>query len=194
MTDSQGVYFRLEDYASLGRRLIAAAIDGVVLGLICLGAMVAILGSLGFNRATLNAAIVVLLSILFCYGVLLKRSRYRTLGYRIAGVKVVGLDGKRAACSALAMRLLFLPLGPLNWIVDLAWVSGDPHRQSLRDKLAHTYVVKVGAEPIGSGPVLFRYYDVMGYSLLLREVKVGEGKAGAVPGGTGPASEAQAGG
>lgn len=33
------------------------------------------------------------------------------------------------------------------------WIPSDPWRQSLRDKLAHTYVVKVGAEPAGRARV-----------------------------------------
>jgi hypothetical protein len=69
-------------------------------------------------------------------------------------------------------RLAFAFLGPLNWLVDLTWLSNDDHRQALRDKYAHTYVIKVSAEPAGTGKVIFRYYEILGYNFLFREVAI----------------------
>jgi hypothetical protein len=108
-------------------------------------------------------------AIAFGYFVVLKRSKGGTLGYRIAGVKIVGLDGRPASWSALTLRLLFAVFGPLNWL-DLIWLAGDPHRQTLRDKLAQTYVVKKKAEPLGTGPVFFQFYEINCYNFIFREV------------------------
>ena len=73
--------------------------------------------------------------------------------------------------SSLTFRLMFGVLGPLNWMVDLLWLSGDPHRQALRDKLAGTYVVRKTAEPAGTGKIVRRYYEFFGYNFIFREVE-----------------------
>jgi hypothetical protein len=68
-------------------------------------------------------------------------------------------------------RLAFVLLGPFNFFVDLLWISSDPCRQALRDKVAHTYVVRVTAVPTGVGQVIYRIYTVFGMTLLFAEVQ-----------------------
>ena len=63
-------------------------------------------------------------------------------------------------------------LGPLNWLMDLLWLSGDTHRQALRDKFTGTYVVKRLAEPAGNGKVVYRSYDIVGLNFVFREVEI----------------------
>ena len=75
------------------------------------------------------------------------------------------------ALLALTLRLMFLVFGPIAYFIDLAWLSGDPHRQTLHDKLAQTYVVRRKAEPIGAGTLLYCYYEICGYNFLFREVE-----------------------
>jgi hypothetical protein len=67
---------------------------------------------------------------------------------------------------------MFMFLGPLNYLVDLIWLSGDPQKQALRDKFAQTYVIRKEASPAGSGKVVHRQYYFMGCSFLFREIKV----------------------
>jgi hypothetical protein len=66
---------------------------------------------------------------------------------------------------------LFVLLGPLNWLIDLGWLSGDRHRQSLRDKFAQTYVIRQQTHPAGRGPIVFSHYDIFGFSFLFQEVE-----------------------
>jgi hypothetical protein len=73
--------------------------------------------------------------------------------------------------GALTLRLMFAMLGPLNWVIDLAWLSSDPHRQAIRDKFAATYVVRGTAVPAGSGKIIYRQYDIASYNCLFREVE-----------------------
>jgi len=61
-------------------------------------------------------------------------------------------------------------LGPLNYLVDLVWLSGDPHRQAIRDKVAGTYVVRRKAVPIGAGKVIRHQYSMLGCNFLCREI------------------------
>lgn len=168
MKPPTGVYFRRNDYAGFWRRLLIDTVDLVVAGLVCLALFAVVwvvFPSAGLILASWGAA-------LFCYFVLLKRSKVGTVGYRVGGVRIVGQDGRRASVSSLTLRLLFGVLGPLNWLMDLVWLSGDPHRQALRDKLAGTYVVSKEATPAGTGKIVYRRYEVLFYNFLFREVEV----------------------
>ena len=133
---------------------------------------------------TLNLTLAILTAVVSFYLVVLKRSKIGTIGYRVGSVRIVGPDGQTASLSALTYRLLFAPLGPLNWFMDLLWVSGDPHGQSLRDKLAHTYVVKLRAQPVGTGKIVYRCYDICGFNLTFHEIEVTPMAAGTSPGPT----------
>ena len=72
--------------------------------------------------------------------------------------------------ASLTLRLTFAVFGPFNILLDLLWIPGDPHRQALRDKFAHTYVVRSHAEPAGSAPIKFRPCFILGWSFLFQEV------------------------
>ena len=171
MTNSNGVYFKQEDYASFSRRVFIALVDILVLCAASFAFAILIDALLTPTVATGNLILSGIALIVFGYLALLKRSKIRTLGYRLAGVRIVGFDGEIASLSSLCLRVAFLPLGPNNWVFDLIW-SSAPHRQALRDKFAHTYVVKSGARPIGTGAILFNYYDVFCYNFLIQEVEV----------------------
>ena len=163
-----GVYFRRDDYAGFWRRLLIDAVDLTLIGVVCvtLFAIVwMVFPSPGLVLGSWGAAF-------FSYFVLLKRSSIGTVGYRVGGVRIVGQDGEKPAISSLTFRLLFGVMGPLNWLVDLVWLSGDTHRQALRDKLAGTYVVRKDARPAGIGQIVYRRYDILFYNLLFREVEV----------------------
>ena len=168
---TDGVYFRQEDYASFWLRLLIGLIDVLATGTFCLVLGIVLWAAMPPTRMTLNLILAVLAAILFCYMVVLKRSKIGTIGYRLCGVRIVGQDGQAASVPALTFRLLFAPLGPLNWFMDVLWLSGDPHRQSLRDKLAHTYVVKRNAHPAGKGRIIHNYYDIFGYSFVFQEIE-----------------------
>lgn len=72
---------------------------------------------------------------------------------------------------ALTARLLFAVAGPFNVILDLLWVSSDSCRQALRDKFAHTFVVRANAQPAGTGKIVYRTYTVFGGTMLFAEVQ-----------------------
>jgi uncharacterized RDD family membrane protein YckC len=109
--------------------------------------------------------------------VVLKGSRFRTAGYRVGRVALVDLNGRPPNWGTLVLRASFGALGPFNWFLDLTWLSDDRHRQALRDKIAQTYVIKEGAQPAGKGRLVYRYWEICGYNLLVREVVVEEPEA-----------------
>jgi hypothetical protein len=67
--------------------------------------------------------------------------------------------------------LLFAVIGPINVIIDLIWISGDSHRQAMRDKLAGTYVIKNKAQPVGKGKIIYSSYSIMAWNFVFREVQ-----------------------
>ena len=166
MKPADGVYFRRADYAGFWRRLLVDLVDGLTILVICVILSAAVWLVHRSGNLILNSWA----AAIFSYYVLLKRWK-GTLGYRFGGVRTVGQDGQPASISALTVRLLFGVLGPLNWLLDLVWLSSDPHRQALRDKLAGTYVVMRRAVPAGRGKIVYRPYEILFYSFLFREVE-----------------------
>ena len=170
MDTGKGFYFRTEDYATISRRLLIDVIDFLTVGVLCAGLTLFLWGSVP------NDVLVwCWFAFFFCYFVVLKKSTFGTLGYRVAGVRIVGLDGQPPSLWNLTVRMMFIFLGPVNYLMDLIWLSGDPLKQALRDKFAQTYVVKKRADPIGSGEVVHRQYYFLGCSFLFREIKVESG-------------------
>jgi uncharacterized RDD family membrane protein YckC len=166
----QAVCFSPEDYAGLWRRLVVQLIDLVTVAILWVVVTVVIVVG---TPAELPRSLVVLggwATLLFWYFVLLKGSRFRTLGYRLGRVRVVDIRGNPAGVGALTVRLLFALGGPLNLIVDMAWIPSDRFRQSLRDKVAGTYVVRARAEPAGWARIVYTHYRLLGGSFLLQEL------------------------
>ena len=181
MNAANGLYFRREDYASFWLRLLIDIIDVLLVGGVCLLQSMVLWVSFPPNRTLVDLILASWAVTIFCYFVVLKWSKLGTVGYRIAGVRIIGLDGRPPTFLTLALRLLFVPLGPLNPLLDLLWLSGDTHRQSIHDKLAHTYVVKRRAEPVGTGIIVYWYYDICGYNFLFPEVEVERGRVASLP-------------
>ncbi|HEY6393283.1 MAG TPA: RDD family protein [Bryobacteraceae bacterium] len=167
----QGVYFRREDYAGFWRRLWVDVIDTLIIGTVCLGPVIAFDLPLMASPWILNLYLAICAIVGFCYFVVLKRSKAGTVGYLVCGVRILGLDGRPARLRSLTFRTLFAVLGPLCGL-ESVWIAGDPHRQTLRDKFAQTYVVKRKAVPAGTGKVIFGYYEICCYHYILREVEV----------------------
>jgi hypothetical protein len=56
-------------------------------------------------------------------------------------------------------------------LIDFFWITGDDDRQTLRDKLAQTYVIRAGAQPAGRGPIVYEVYHMLAWTLYLPEVR-----------------------
>jgi uncharacterized RDD family membrane protein YckC len=136
--NSEGVFFDCESYAGFWQRLTVEVID--VLVIMTISATVTMLIASVFEPSEKLITVLFLLwaGLWFTYFVLLKRSRFGTLGYKLCNVRVVNLNGARPSILALSLRLMFAIIGPLNIIFDLIWLSGDDNRQALRDKFAKT--------------------------------------------------------
>ncbi len=113
----------------------------------------------------------------FVYLVLLKHSRFRTLGYLVGGIRIVSIQGQRPSIWSLTIRALFAFFGPLNMLIDIMWVTSDERCQALRDKFAHTYVIRHRAIPMGQGAIVYASYTILGANFLFAEVRPISGEA-----------------
>ena len=107
----------------------------------------------------------------FLYLVLLKHSRFRTLGYLVGGIRIVSIQGQRPSIWSLTIRALFAFFGPLNMLIDILWLTSDERRQALRDKFAHTYVIRNRAIPVGKGAIAYVPYTIFGANFVFAEVR-----------------------
>ena len=186
--DQRGVYYDSHGYASLVRRVSIEAIDILVVILltfvisITAGTILLPISASATDDATSQRAlgrvfIITFVVVSILYFVVLKASRFRTLGYKLTGADIVTLEGTNPSLLIHAYRFLFIVLGPLNIALDLFWLGGDKNRQAIRDKFAKTYVIRRGARPAGTGKIVFAPYNFLGSSFIFREVARDESSA-----------------
>ena len=174
MVDNQqnyGVVYDRNDYAGFFKRVAIALIDFSV---VCLVVVAVFFATTFLNLddddfLALNYIWAVVFSI--GYLGLLRRSRFRTLGYIIANVKIVDLKGNRPSAFKMILRTGLLILGPFEFFIDIAWLTSEITKQTLRDKYVGTYVVAMDASPVGRGTLKTVTLGVMGWSLMYKEVK-----------------------
>lgn len=165
----EGFYYAREDYAGLLKRFAILFIDSVVILFVSLIFIVLFSGI--FNLADDPTPVILfLLLISYIYLTLMKRT-WGTVGYWITGVQIVDLEGEEPSMWDMTIRYLLLVLGPINLLFDLFWLCSDENKQTLRDKIAATYVIKRNAMPLGYGQQKFTPYFIGGYSFSFKEVK-----------------------
>ena len=162
----EGVFYDKSDYAGIGLRLLIMLVDTAVLSvmfaLIYYSALVLdIMGPQVLYAFVFTS---------YAYLALLKRSKVRTIAYRLFNTRIVDLAGNPPSIWKMTLRYVFLLGGPFNVLMDLVWLSGERDKQSIRDKFAATYVVKNSAKPIGKGTITTSLMDLFGYSMFFREV------------------------
>ena len=164
-----GVYYDPSAYAGLGRRLLILLTD--MIGFILLMALMLFpFMYLPESDVTAHAITISLIVLSLLYFAILKRTSIGTLGYIITGVRIVDLTGNKPSIGRMLFRTLFIVIGPLNLFLDLFWVGNDREKQSLRDKLAGTYVIRKKASILGRGKITFSTYTFFGYSFIFKEV------------------------
>ena len=173
-----GVYYAGDDYAGFWKRLLVDVVDFTVLIFTVIAITVVVPFLLPGGLSVLpHIFFWSALAVGFVYLVLLKRSQFRTLGYMVAGIRIVNIQGQRPSIWSLTIRALFAVFGPLNVLVDILWITSDERRQALRDKFAHTYVVRDSAAPAGKGAIVYAPYTIFGVNFLFVEVRPFSGDA-----------------
>lgn len=160
-----GVIYDISSYASFWRRLLADAIDITILIILYITLMVIV------SEDLWNLFILIWSGLSFVYLVIIKASPIRTIGYRLADLRLIDLKGNRVSIWRSVVRMFFAFLGPLNYGLDLLWIPGDPAKQAIRDKFAGTLVIKNMAKPVGEGKIIYMQYFFLGWNLIFAEVQ-----------------------
>lgn len=166
-----GVLFQKGDYAGLLKRTLVIVIDTIVLWLAWVAVAWTWYGIIRPGEEPLSEASWSWLAVVYLYLAICKPSRLRTVGYWVAGVRIVDFRGNSPGFLRMTFRFLLWIVGPVNLVVDWLWLGGDKHKQSLRDKFAGTYVVRSRAEPIGTSSRRTAYYNFFGVTLMFAEVQ-----------------------
>jgi uncharacterized RDD family membrane protein YckC len=152
-----GCYFQDGDYVGLIRRSGITIVDfGVTLA-----GMIALAGLGPFA----------VLVFVYVYLVVLNATPLRTLGFRLFDAKLVDLNGDSANVLQLSFRMLIASFTLGFPLFDLCWINMDRSRQTLRDMLAGTYVVRTRAAPQGQGEILQLVLFAMGHTFVYSRVR-----------------------
>jgi uncharacterized RDD family membrane protein YckC len=170
MSDAEmgtGVYYHAGDYVPLSRRWMILFVDLIVV--YALWFSVAGTFSL-MEAADFRPFAWAFTGLVWCYLALLKSLTGRTLGYRLVKARIVNIDGTCPSAFRLTFRLIITFFGIGSPLLDLIWMNLGDHSQTLRDKLAGTYVVYADRKPAGNGPIRHSRMFVMSYAFMFREV------------------------
>jgi uncharacterized RDD family membrane protein YckC len=127
-------------YAGVGSRFIALLIDGIILGII--GSVIGLI--VDGDPASANGT-TSLLSIVIsaAYFIGMIGSTGMTLGGRVLGVKVVDANGQQPSYGTAAIRWIGSYVSAIILLIGYLMAFWDSKKQTLHDKIASTYVVKV---------------------------------------------------
>jgi len=165
--EDTGAYYSPDDLCGIFRRLLILVVDLTIVLLIWVTLLV-LSGALGASTPLPGSLAAFGLAWAYLAG--LKAGPRGTLGYRLAGVQLVNLQGRPAGLLVSTYRFLLMLLGPFHLAVDLLWLAGDPNGQTLRDKLTGTYVVRRNARPIGHARLSHPTYFIATLAFALPEV------------------------
>ena len=166
----QGVLLAESDYAGFLRRTLSLLIDAFVLILawIVIAVYFVQMGLDPTGEGELALSVWPL--IVWVYLAVLKQSRGRTIGYRVTGLRIVDYQGRCPSILRMTSRLLLSSTGVFAFWTDIWWVASDRQGQSLHDKAAGTFVVRMDATPVSMGRRKAVYIDFQCWMLLLWEV------------------------
>jgi uncharacterized RDD family membrane protein YckC len=129
--------------ASFGERLIAAIIDGVVVGL-----GTGILGRIGILGSLVGFVVS------YGYYVYLEGSPSgQTIGKRAMSIRVVGMQtGQTIGYAGAFIRVIGKIVSSIACLLGYFWMLWDPEKQTWHDKFADSVVVPVSSYPVSNWP------------------------------------------
>lgn len=131
------------NYAGFGVRFIAALIDGVLIGIINTAISYMLTAVLGEGAGSLSMILNLALSI--GYYVWYQHKEGQTIGKKAMKIKVVTYDGKTPTLFAFFLRdIVGKAVSAILLFIGYFMVLWDPKKQALHDKIANTYVIRVG--------------------------------------------------
>lgn len=166
-----GVIFDEKNYAGFFTRVIIAVVDLIVIVVVISATLFITKYLIDDHDIFYYFNMIFFISFWIWYLALLKRSKFRTIGYMLTGVKIVNLRGEKPSIFKMVLRAFLNIIGPFQVFIDFIWLSQETTKQTLRDKYIGTYVIKRNATPVGRGRLQLVILGLMGWSIMYREVK-----------------------
>lgn len=129
------------EYASRGKRFLAALVDGLVifLGNVLIGFVLGLI--MGKSGSLLGYGAQILLSV--GYYVFYQQKMGQTLGKKAMGMKVVDAQGQKPSLMTFFLReIIGKFVSTIILFIGYLMILWDGKKQGLHDKIAGTYVVK----------------------------------------------------
>jgi len=138
-----------------GPRLLAAVIDGAMVGFLCfilavIIGFIAIFMNIIIPREGSSAlellTILCLLVFSIVYYIGFWSNDGQTMGMTVVGLKVVRMDGSGLSVGRALLRYIGYIINAILFSIGFLWTAFDPKRQGWHDKLAGTLVVYADTE------------------------------------------------
>jgi uncharacterized RDD family membrane protein YckC len=131
------------EYAGFWRRVAAALIDGILVGVVS-GIVTAIAGGISDNAGVIAQLLLVVAAYAYYAG--MESSAYQaTVGKIALGIQVTDLNGNRISFLRALGRNLAEILSALILLIGYIMVAFTEKKQGLHDMIAGTLVVKKGS-------------------------------------------------
>lgn len=166
-----GVIYEKKEYAGFLKRVVIALVDIIVIGVVSVCCLYVTYFIFYYEDTFYKFNFFFTLIFSIFYLAVLKRSRFRTVGYILTRVKVVDLNGQRPSIFKMILRVLLQLIGPFEIVIDILWLTSEATKQTLRDKYIGTYVINQHAVQIRKAKLQNVYLGFMGWYLMYREVQ-----------------------
>ncbi|MGB8643978.1 MAG: RDD family protein [Anaerolineae bacterium] len=120
-----------------GPRLIAALIDGVIIGIA--GGILSAVGNMIDSSGTVGYLLSVLVGLGYYY--YFWTTTGQTIGKGVMKIKVVATDGTKVTPMKAVLRYVGYYVSAI-FLLGYIWILFDKDKQGWHDKIAGTYVVK----------------------------------------------------
>lgn len=170
------VIYQPTDYIGLLPRLLIFFVDGIVLWVAYFLIATPIVVYYEMSQLRVGPLIfLVPMTFIWWYLTFLKRSRFRTLGYRLVGARIETLYGRPPEIWRLTMRMMlsvtWMVGFPAGFFLDCLWTSMGDDRQTFRDVFCGTRLVRNTSKPIGDGRLVYCLWMGLGRIFLYARVR-----------------------
>lgn len=124
-----GVGISDDQLVGFGPRLVAAIIDGILIGIVA--------AILSIVKLSALAGLVALVYFLFFWS-----TSGQTVGARVMKFRVAKIDGSDLSWGTGIIRVIGFVISEIPIYLGLLWVLWDPKKQGWHDKMAGTVVVR----------------------------------------------------
>lgn len=187
MSPFTGPVYAPEDYAGFIRRTAALVIDILIVFAVWFAAGEILPSAALSNWFTEDGYFIPsieagyhlslwVLAVLYMLG--LRLTSGGTIGYRIARIRYAYALGDKPPVFMILYRAFIAVFLLWFFALDHIWIAFDERKQAWHDKVSGFYVIKCGARPIATRPVVRRYIQFM---LLTFPVWEPETQAGDTP-------------